>query len=319
MTCRTRRCSSAGSTTPPGHPGGPGQPLGRPASPRQPTRISAAPCPASSSTSAAGTSTTRMATPSSSTGGRRCPGRSTGPARPSRWAWRMRRRFGFSGGELTAYEDEDFTRADAAAGGGRGRAGQPDPDRRDRAAEVRPDARHRATIQPEQDDIVRADADRTVCVQGAPGTGKTAVGLHRVAYLLYAHRERMSRGGVLVVGPNRAFLSYIGKVLPALGELDVTQVSVDRPARPRCRSGPPTRSEAARIKGDARMAGGAAPGALGAARASPPEALVLVRGSRRWRVPAHDARRRWPTNCGSAGSATGPAARCSRTGSPTWC
>ena len=83
-----------------------------------------------------------------------------------------------------------------------------------------------ATIQPDQDDIVRAGVERTVCVQGAPGTGKTAVGLHRVAYLLYAHRERLSRGGVLVVGPNRAFLAYIRNVLPALGEFDVTQMSV---------------------------------------------------------------------------------------------
>jgi len=75
-----------------------------------------------------------------------------------------------------------------------------------------------ATIQPDQDDIVRADAAQTVCVQGAPGTGKTAVGLHRVAYLLYAYPGKMLRGGVLVIGPNRAFLSYIRNVLPALGE-----------------------------------------------------------------------------------------------------
>ena len=83
-----------------------------------------------------------------------------------------------------------------------------------------------ATIQPEQDDIVRADATLSVCVQGAPGTGKTAVGLHRIAFLMYAYRERMSRGGVLVLGPNRAFLTYIRNVLPALGEFDATQTSV---------------------------------------------------------------------------------------------
>ena len=77
-----------------------------------------------------------------------------------------------------------------------------------------------ATIQPDQDDIVRADAAQTVCVQGAPGTGKTAVGLHRVAYLLYAYREQVRRRGVVMVGPNRAFLSYIRNVLPALGELE---------------------------------------------------------------------------------------------------
>src|SRR6202161_4904962 len=83
-----------------------------------------------------------------------------------------------------------------------------------------------ATIQPDQDDIVRAGVDRTVCVQGAPGTGKPAVGLNRVAYLLYAYREQVRRRGVVMVGPNRAFLSYIRNVLPALGEIDVTQTTV---------------------------------------------------------------------------------------------
>ena len=63
-----------------------------------------------------------------------------------------------------------------------------------------------ATIQPEQDELVRADLGTTICVQGAPGTGKTAVGLHRAAYLLYLHRERLRRSGVLIIGPNRAFL-----------------------------------------------------------------------------------------------------------------
>jgi len=83
-----------------------------------------------------------------------------------------------------------------------------------------------ATIAPDQDDIVRAGPDHTLCVQGAPGTGKTAVGLHRIAYLLYAYPGRMTRGGVLVIGPNRAFLSYIRNVLPALSEVDVTQTTL---------------------------------------------------------------------------------------------
>jgi DNA helicase IV len=141
-----------------------------------------------------------------------------------------------------------------------------------------------ATIQPDQDDIVRAKADQTVCVQGAPGTGKTAVGLHRVAYLLYAYPERMRRGGVLVVGPNRAFLSYIRNVLPALGELDVTQLSVaDLLATVPVRAVDPER--AATIKGDARMAG-VLRRALWQQLAVPAEAIMLARGSRRWRVPA---------------------------------
>src|SRR5215470_13764671 len=127
-----------------------------------------------------------------------------------------RRRFGFAGDELTAYEDEEFT----GPGGAAGPAG---PVSRILIEEiVRPRSGPMrdivATIQPDQDDIVRASADQSLCVQGAPGTGKTAVGLHRVAYLLYAYPGRMLRGGVLVIGPNRAFLSYIRNVLPALGE-----------------------------------------------------------------------------------------------------
>jgi len=143
-----------------------------------------------------------------------------------------------------------------------------------------------ATIQPDQDDIVRAEADETVCVQGAPGTGKTAVGLHRVAYLLYAHANRMKRGGVLVIGPNRAFLAYIGNVLPALGEVGVTQMTIsDLVATVHVRT---TDSEpAARVKGDARMAE-VLRRALWAGVAEPSEGLMLSRGSRRWRVPAYE-------------------------------
>src|SRR5260370_1045850 len=140
-----------------------------------------------------------------------------------------RRRFGFSGGQMTAYEDELFaaSRPQAEADG---LSTEPAMSRimieeieRPRSGAMRDIV---ATIQPEQDDIVRADATASICVQGAPGTGKTAVGLHRIAFLLYAYRERMSRGGVLVLGPNQAFLTYIRNVLPALGEFDATQTSV---------------------------------------------------------------------------------------------
>lgn len=75
-----------------------------------------------------------------------------------------------------------------------------------------------ATIQREQDEVIRAPADGIVLVRGAPGTGKTAVALHRVAYLLFRHRRRFGSRGVLVVGPNRRFTSYIERVLPSLGE-----------------------------------------------------------------------------------------------------
>jgi len=190
-----------------------------------------------------------------------------------------RRRFGFAGGELTAFEDEGFGgAAEPAAGPSRILIEEIE---RPRSGPMRDIV---ATIQPDQDDIVRANFDQSVCVQGAPGTGKTAVGLHRVAYLLYAHAQRLSRGGVVVVGPNQAFLAYIQNVLPALGELDVTQVSVaDLTATVPVRG---TDSElAGRIKGDARMAA-VLSNAIWAQIEPPAEALVLARGSRRWRVPA---------------------------------
>jgi DNA helicase IV len=192
-----------------------------------------------------------------------------------------RRRFGFSGGSLTAYEDEEF--GGAAHGGGRPSRIMLEEIERPRSGPMRDIV---ATIQPDQDDIVRADADATVCVQGAPGTGKTAVGLHRVAYLLYAHANRMKRGGVLVIGPNRAFLAYIGNVLPALGEVGVSQVTIaDLVGTVEVRA---TDSErAARIKGDARMAE-VLRRALWTGLSEPSGGLMLTRGSRRWRVPAEE-------------------------------
>ncbi|MBP2334320.1 DNA helicase IV [Saccharothrix coeruleofusca] len=78
-----------------------------------------------------------------------------------------------------------------------------------------------ATIQAEQDRIIRTDLNGVVVVQGGPGTGKTAVALHRAAYLLYTHRRQLAKRGVLVVGPNSTFLRYIGQVLPSLGETGV--------------------------------------------------------------------------------------------------
>ena len=78
-----------------------------------------------------------------------------------------------------------------------------------------------STIQAEQDRIIRSEARGVLVVQGGPGTGKTAVALHRAAYLLYAQKERLARNGVLVVGPSRSFLEYIEQVLPSLGETGV--------------------------------------------------------------------------------------------------
>lgn len=209
-----------------------------------------------------------------------------------------RRRFGFAGGELTAYEDETFgapgtgarTPGTGAETPGTG-AGQPskimlEEIERPRSGPMRDIV---ATIQPDQDDIVRAGADETICVQGAPGTGKTAVGLHRVAYLMYAYRERMARRGVLVIGPNRAFLSYIRNVLPALGETQVTQVTMaDLVAdRTGLRVKAADEEATARVKGDPRMAG-VLRRALWARLGEPAEPILLARGSRRWRVPAYE-------------------------------
>src|SRR5215472_3681304 len=193
-----------------------------------------------------------------------------------------RRRFGFSGGDLTAYEDEAFGAPEVRAAGPQTSRIMLEEIERPRSGPMRDIV---ATIQPDQDDIVRGDADATVCVQGAPGTGKTAVGLHRVAYLLYAHKEQVTRRGVIVVGPNLAFLSYIRNVLPALGELDVTQTTVNDLVASAPVRGTDT-DEAAAIKGDARMAEVLRRALWGSIR-PPAEALVVPRGSRRWRVPAH--------------------------------
>lgn len=200
-----------------------------------------------------------------------------------------RRRFGVESGRLTAYEDEHL-RATAA----------PRPRSRILAREIErprvgPMRDIVATIQPEQDEIVRADLDTSVCVQGAPGTGKTAVGLHRAAWLLYAYRDRLTRSGVLVVGPNAAFLEHVAAVLPSLGEIQVRHTTVDAlvaPA-PTGRKAPARRVGAdpvarAALKGDARMAE-VLHRAVWRQVATPREALVLPRGSRRWRVPAATA------------------------------
>ena len=108
-----------------------------------------------------------------------------------------------------------------------------------------------ATIQAEQDEIIRAPLDQLLTVQGGPGTGKTAVGLHRAAFLLYNHPP-LSRDGVLVLGPSRAFLRYIAQVLPSLGEEAVVQTTVaDIAPKAKVRVEEPM--DVRRIKGDARM------------------------------------------------------------------
>jgi DNA helicase IV len=205
----------------------------------------------------------------------------------------LRRRFGYSGGRLTAFEDEPLdgsaiaAAAAAPSGGSRILISEIE---RPRVGPMRDIV---STIQPEQDEIVRAALSESVCVQGAPGTGKTAVGLHRVAFLLYTHRDRLKRGGALVVGPNRQFLKYIEQVLPALGELDVAQATVEELVSKGFAQRFAVRGvdapDAARVKGDARIAE-VLHRALWASLAEPDEPLIVPRGVRKWRVPVYELR-----------------------------
>ncbi|MEQ7128920.1 AAA family ATPase [Actinopolymorpha sp. B11F2] len=200
----------------------------------------------------------------------------------------LRRRFGFAHGSLTAYEDEHLTdppATDVADGVGTA-LGSRILEAEIERPRVGPMRDIVATIQPEQDDIVRADLSGTVCVQGAPGTGKTAVGLHRAAFLLYAHRDQLRRQGVLVVGPNDSFLRYIGDVLPALGEIDARQSTLaELVGRTKIRGTDPP--HIATLKGDARMAE-ILRRAVWSHVKEPSEGLVVPRGARRFRVPAYE-------------------------------
>jgi DNA helicase IV len=193
----------------------------------------------------------------------------------------LRRRFGFSHGQLTAYEDEDLARPTQSAAS----LILESEIERPRTGPMRDIV---ATIQPEQDSIVRASLGQSLCVQGAPGTGKTAVGLHRAAYLLYAFRDQLARSGVLVVGPNDSFLSYIADVLPALGEIDATQATVSSLVcaahRVSVRSLDPVPT--ALIKGDPRMAD-VLRQAVWNHVGLPTAALVVPRGAHQWRVGAY--------------------------------
>jgi DNA helicase IV len=188
----------------------------------------------------------------------------------------VRRRFGFAGGELTSLEDEHLDRGEELGAASRILT---DEIERPRVGPMRDIV---ATIQPDQDELVRADLDTTICVQGAPGTGKTAVGLHRAAYLLYYHRDRLRRSGVLIVGPNRAFLRYIEAVLPALGEVEVTQSTIeDMVDRVPVRA--VDYADAARLKHDRRMAD-VIYNALWRHVREPAAPVIVPDGSYRWRL-----------------------------------
>ncbi len=193
---------------------------------------------------------------------------------------RRRRRFGVDRGRLTAFEDEQVSGAGAAGPSGALLAAEIE---RPRSGPMRDIV---STIQPEQDEIVRSDVSVSVCVQGAPGTGKTAVGLHRAAWLLYSFRERLDRSGVLVIGPNRAFLDHIGAVLPSLGEARVGHATIETLLdHGRVRADEP--ATVATLKGDARLAD-VLRRAVWSHVPRPTEPLVVPRGVRKWRVPAHE-------------------------------
>lgn len=205
----------------------------------------------------------------------------------------LRRRFGVEHGELTAYEDEHLTQATQPDGELRS-AILAEEIERPRSGPMRDIV---STIQPDQDALVRADVKTTVCIQGAPGTGKTAVGLHRAAWLLYTFRARLDRAGVLVVGPNAAFIDHISAVLPSLGEARVRHATIETllsgsadPETPKQRRWQVRGSDdvdVAVLKGDARWAS-VVHRAVWAHIGEVNEALVVPRGSRRWRVPAYE-------------------------------
>ncbi|MGW2709416.1 HelD family protein, partial [Streptomyces sp. NPDC001356] len=203
----------------------------------------------------------------------------------------VRRRFGWAPGGrgdsagLTGLEDEHL---------GRGESRTSDIVAREiERPRVGPMRDIVATIQPEQDDLVRAALTDSVCVQGAPGTGKTAVGLHRAAYLLYTHPKRLQRSGLLILGPNRTFLTYIAEVLPSLGETARRGATdggyrqstlLDEIARHPVTGTDPLRTAA--VKHDPRMAEVLRRALYARVTTDGATDLVVPDGSCRWRVPA---------------------------------
>ncbi|WP_435367585.1 HelD family protein [Glycomyces tritici] len=192
-----------------------------------------------------------------------------------------RRRFGFQGARITGFEDENLLLGEEVASDI-----LTEEIERPRTGPMRDIV---ATIQPEQDELIRREAAVNLCVQGAPGTGKTAVGLHRAAWLLYNYTEKLDKAGVLVVGPNEGFLSYISGVLPTLGESSVWQVTVQQLTGAHTALAADTH-EAALVKHDARMAlvceravwgrvGTAADGGV-----TPDDGLLIADGGWRWRL-----------------------------------
>lgn len=166
-----------------------------------------------------------------------------------------RRHFATEGQRLVGIEDEVFGTDDTPLDGPAGQA-LVGPGALLAALERSRSGRMRdivATVQVEQDEVIRSELAGVLVVQGGPGTGKTVVALHRAAYLLYTHRFPLERQGVLVVGPNRLYLRYVRHVLPSLGETGVALTTVEGLV-PAVRARSDEEPEVARVKGDARMA-----------------------------------------------------------------
>ena len=218
-----------------------------------------------------------------------------------------RRHLHYTGSELTNYSDEIFDTD---------KIGEHEALRGEAALLAtlaqRSDGRMQsvvATIQSEQDAVIRASAKGPLLVQGGPGTGKTVVALHRAAYLLYADRAALAETGVLIVGPSNEFLNYISDVLPSLGESGVISVTPDR-LFPGVLTDPDQSEAVSELKGSAAMAGLLAD-AVKRRQRTPKDELVAFYGSRRIVVPVDELRnfatlaRRQSTHNAGAGQLRG--------------
>ena len=246
-----------------------------------------------------------------------------------------RRHFAVQGQQLLGIEDELFGAGHLGVGHDEGLGGEPLTSVQQAATGLRGYstlltalARGRtgqlgdivATIQAEQDQIIRAPQSGVLVVQGGPGTGKTVVALHRAAYLLYTHRFPLEDQGVLVIGPNRVFLRYIEQVLPSLGEAGVEQVVLADLVQGH-RFGLAETELAKRVKGDVRMVDFVAqavrdrerplredlviPFGAGFLRLRQKESARIIREARR-RYRRHNAAHRWvETEMVTALAATG--------------
>ncbi|MFY8239303.1 MAG: HelD family protein, partial [Ilumatobacteraceae bacterium] len=229
-----------------------------------------------------------------------------------------RRHFVVEGPKVLALEDELFGEGHLGVGQDEGLSDDPRQGLRGYSTLLTALGRNRtgqlgdivATIQSEQDEIIRSPQSGVLVVQGGPGTGKTVVALHRAAYLLYTHRFPLEDQGVLVIGPNRVFLRYIERVLPSLGEAGVNQVII-ADLVPDVQFGGRESSNVARVKGAKRIAkvidkaisdrerplleDVVIPVGAGFARLRASESLHIVKAARR-RYHRHNQARRYIEN-----------------------